>query len=109
MYDYAIVYFFRTLTAKPHVAGTPGNRDLAELIYKQWKGYNFDKVELLNYTVLVSYPNSTARNALKLMDGSDVIYEAHTDAEPPLTPGEDDPDVIPPYLAYSGNGSVKVS
>ena len=66
-------------------------------------------MELLNYTVLVSYPNSTAQNVLRLMVGSDVVYEAHTDAEPPLTPGEDDPDVIAPYLAYSGNGSVMVS
>ena len=79
---------FSTLTAHPHIAGSTGDRDLANLIYDQWKSYNFDKVEMVNYSVLVSYPNSSAPNALKLMQGSEVIYTAHTEQEPPLTPGE---------------------
>ena len=100
---------FSTLTAKPHIAGSTDDHDLADLIYKQWSGYNFDKVEMVNYSVLVSYPNSSAPNVLNLMQGSEVIYTAHTGQEPPLTPGEDDGDVVPPYVAYSGNGTVKVS
>ena len=43
------------------------------------------------------------------MQGSEVLYTAHTDREPPLTPGEDDSTVAPPYVAYSGSGKVNVS
>ena len=43
------------------------------------------------------------------MQGSEVIYTAHTEQEPPLTPGEDDSNVVPPYVAYSANGRVSVS
>ena len=100
---------FSTLTAHPHIAGSTGDRDLANLIYDQWKSYKFDKVEMVNYSVLVSYPNSSAPNALKLMQGSEIIYTAHTEQEPPLTPGEDDSNVVPPYVAYSANGRVSVS
>ena len=95
---------------KPHIAGSDANKGLAMLIYNQWKGFNFDVVELANYSVLLSYPNESNPNALQLMDASsNVLYDAKTRQEPPLTPGEDDPTVASPFNAYSGSGSVSVS
>ncbi len=47
------------LTASPHIAGSDTNRDLAVMIAKEWKGYGFDSVELVNYTVLLSYLSLT--------------------------------------------------
>lgn len=100
----------RTLTASPHIAGSEESRMLAELIYKQWMGFNFDNVNLFNYSVLLSYPNSSQPNVLKLMQAdSEVLYTAHIDQEPPLTPGENDSNVAPPFNAYAGSGTAKVS
>ena len=42
------------------------------------------------------------------MQGSGVIYTAHTEQEPPLTSGEDDPTVALPFNAYSGSGQANV-
>ena len=70
----------------------------------------FDKVELVNYSVLLSYPNTSNPNSLQLLDGKgQLLYDAHTKQEPPLTIGEDDPNVAPPFNAYSGSGKVTVS
>ena len=79
------------------------------MIYEEWKQYEFDSVDIFNYSVLLSYPNASHPNtlALKGADGK-LIYNSHIGLEPPLTPGEDNPDVAPPFNAFSGNGAVKV-
>ena len=82
---------------------------LAQLIYNQWKGFNFDNVHLVNYSVLLSYPNTSQPNVLKLMQGSEVIYKAKIGLEPPHTPGENNSNVAPPFNAYSGSGTATVS
>ena len=97
------------LTASPHIAGSDKNRDLALVIYKEWEQYSFDSLEVVNYSVLLSYPNSTNPNSLTLRESSGhLIYESHIAKEPPLTPGEDDPTVAPPFNAYSGKRNVSV-
>ena len=100
----------RYLTRYPHIAGSEDNHQLASTIHDQWSGYNFDKVELINYTVYLSYPNQSDPNILLLKDSSgDVIYNASTAQEPPLTPGEDNSSVARPFNAYSGLGNASVS
>ena len=92
----------------PHIAGSPRNKELAELIYEQWTSYGFDEVELVNYTVLLTYPDPSAPNVLELVGADDgVVFTANTTMEPPLTPGEDDPTVAPPFNAYSGQGDAR--
>ncbi len=99
----------RSLTEKPHIAGSEVNHQLAVMIYDQWSKFHFDKVELVNYSVLLSYPNMSNTNVLQLKNGSgDVLYTGHSHQEPPLTPGEDNPNVAPPFNAYSGSGEAKV-
>ena len=99
------------LTAKPHIAGSEQNQLLAEMIYKQWsQDYKLDKVVLFNYSVYLSYPNTSNPNTLELKNSSgDTLYESHIMEEPPLIPAENDSTVAPPFNAYSGNGSVSVS
>ena len=82
---------------------------LAQLIYNQWKSFNFDSVQLVNYSVLLSYPNTSQPNILKLMQDSEVIYMSNIGLEPPLTPGENNSDVAPPFNAYSASGTATVS
>jgi len=81
------------------------------MIYEQWKGYGiFDEVKLVNYSVLLSYPDPDKPNRLQLFNSSGgLVYQANTSMEPPLTPGENDSTVVPPFNAYSGNGNASVS
>ena len=70
----------------------------------------FDRVEMTNYSVLLSYVNRSNYNVLEVLsDNKDVLYTAETRQEPPLTPGENDTDVPPPFIGYSGVGSAEVS
>ena len=106
----AHVHICRELTKKPHVAGNISDIDVALLVYDCWKGYNFDKLELTNYTVLLQYPgNYTQPNLLQLQDSAGtVIYDAHIQQEKPLLPEEEDASVAPPFNAYSGMGNATV-
>ena len=101
----------RELTEKPHIAGNVSDVAVAMLVYNRWKGYKFDKLELTNYTVLLQYPgNYTRPNQLQLQNSTGgVIYNASIQQEKPLTPGENDSSVAPPFNAYSGNGNATVS
>eukprot|EP00731_Ephydatia_muelleri_P016309 Em0009g733a len=97
----------QNLTVLPHIAGSPQNMKLAQDIYTQWVNYGFDDVQLVNYSVLLSYPNTSNPNVLLLKNATgDTIYSAHTAQETPLTPGENDSTVAMPFNAYSGSGSA---
>ena len=101
---------FRFLTKKPHIAGKERNNELARSLYKQWKDYGFDDVDLSNYTVLLDYVDRSNYNVLTLQDSDgDIIYTANTTQEELLVDNENDPDVPPPFNAYSGVGQAKVS
>ena len=79
----------------------------------QWNSYGFDSVNIYNYTVLLTFPNKSSLNVLNMIvssnDLDDVLFEANTTLEKPLVDGEDNPNVVPPYNAYSGIGTVNVS
>ena len=104
--------FHRNLTLHPHIAGSDQNNKLAEQLALQWRSYGFDNVEITNYTVLLTYPNRSSLNVLNIVSSSDmnnVVYVANTTLEKPLVDGEDDPDVAPPFNAFSGIGTANVS
>ena len=63
-----------------------------------------------NYSVLLSYVNRSNYNTLQLLDSTDnVLYSANsTIQETPLTDGENDSSVPPPFNAYSASGEAKV-
>lgn len=64
-------------------------------------------MQLVNYTVLLSYPDSTNPTVLQIRSsGGEVVFSASTKMEPPLTPGEDDSSVAAPFNAYSGVGNA---
>ena len=106
------ILFHRNLTLHPHIAGSDQNNKLAEQLQLLWNSYGFDKVEIKNYTVLLTYPNKSSLNVLNIVssnDITDVVYVANTTLEEPLVAGEDDPNVSAPFNAYSGIGTVNVS
>ena len=80
-----------------------------------WTGgwsYGFDSVNVYNYTVLLTFPNKSSLNVLNIVSSNDfdyVLFEANIILEKPLAPGEDNPNVLPPYNAYFGIGAVNVN
>ena len=96
----------------PHIAGSDRNDELADDLMTQWNSYGFDSVNVYNYTVLLTFPNKSSLNVLNIVSSNDfnhVLFEANTTLEKPLAPGEDNPNVVSPYNAYSGIGAVNVS
>ena len=96
----------------PHIAGSDRNDELADSLVTQWNSYGFDSVNIYNYTVLLTFPNKSSLNVLNIVSSKDfnhVLFEANTTLEKPLVDGEDNPNVVPPYNAYSGIGAVNVS
>ena len=104
--------YHRSLTVDPHIAGSDRNNELADDLVTQWNSYGFDSVKIYNYTVLLTFPNRSSLNVLNIVssnDFDDVKFEANTTVEKPLVDGEDNPNVVPPYNAYSRIGAANVS
>uniref|UniRef100_A0A1X7V380 Aminopeptidase NAALADL1 n=1 Tax=Amphimedon queenslandica TaxID=400682 RepID=A0A1X7V380_AMPQE len=99
----------KTLTSKPHISGKDGNADVTDFLYNTYSQYQFDSVYTRNYSVLLSYVNRSNYNSLQLLDSTDgVLYTAtSTIQETPLTDGENDTSVPPPFNAYSAPGEAK--
>ena len=100
----------RTLTKKPHIAGMDTNIELAAFVADEWKSLKFDKVEMVNFSVLLQYPNDTNPNKFQIQfENGSVYYDSPTASlEPPLTEDENQTGVPRPFNAYSGKGSARV-
>ena len=106
------VSLHRYLTVYPHITGSDRNDELADNLMTQWNSYGFDNVNMYNYTVLLTFPNKSSLNVLNIVSSDnfdDVLFKANTTKEKPLVDSEDNPNVVPPYNAYSGTGAVNVS
>ncbi|XP_053564604.1 putative N-acetylated-alpha-linked acidic dipeptidase [Bombina bombina] len=100
-----IKQFLHNFTQQPHLAGTNKNFDLAKQIQAQWIDYGLDKVELKHYDILLSYPNETNPNYISIIDEhGNEIYNTSL-FEPPPPGYENITDVVPPYNAYSAQGT----
>ncbi|XP_046557864.1 putative N-acetylated-alpha-linked acidic dipeptidase [Haliotis rubra] len=98
--------FLRHITLKPHVAGSENSLDLAKWMKANWQEWGFDDVKLTPYDVLLSFPDANAPNVVRVLDDAgSVVYESPL-KEANLT-GEDHPDALPPYNAYSPAGLIQ--
>uniref|UniRef100_A0A8C6G751 glutamate carboxypeptidase II n=1 Tax=Mus spicilegus TaxID=10103 RepID=A0A8C6G751_MUSSI len=97
--------FLHNFTRTPHLAGTQNNFELAKQIHDQWKEFGLDLVELSHYDVLLSYPNKTRPNYISIIDeDGNEIFKTSLSEQPP--PGyENISDVVPPYSAFSPQGT----
>lgn len=98
---------FRYLTKAPHPGGSPFSKKQAEHIKTKWEEFGLDKVELKKYDVLLSYPEIPGIASIKSADGS-TLFTAQR-KEKVLESSENDPNVLPPFNAYSSSGNVTVS
>lgn len=68
--------FCRFFSEKPHVAGSPRQKELADELEKRWKDYGFDKVEKPEYKALLSFPDTEnpTRITIKYKNGT-IIHQ----------------------------------
>ncbi|KAG8584532.1 hypothetical protein GDO81_004648 [Engystomops pustulosus] len=96
--------YLRDFTKIPHLAGTEQNLRLAQKIQSQWKEFGLDKVELVHYDVLLSYPNETRPNYICIIDEQGTEIFNTSLSEPPPEGYENFTDIVPPYNAFSAKG-----
>jgi N-acetylated-alpha-linked acidic dipeptidase len=95
--------YLRRLTARPHVAGTPGDRRVTEFIYNQFKRDGLNP-RIVEYRVLLSYPQQVS---VELVEPERVKL---ANPEPPV-PGDKqtrlrDPLSRLPWAAYSPSADL---
>uniref|UniRef100_H2ZD94 glutamate carboxypeptidase II n=1 Tax=Ciona savignyi TaxID=51511 RepID=H2ZD94_CIOSA len=94
------------LTVKPYEAGSHQEEVvLVDSIENTWKSY-LDKVEIYPYDVLLSYPNITDQNYVGLLHPNGSVTMKTNFTEKLLVKNEDQPGVIPSFLAYTPSGDV---
>ena len=65
-------YFSR----RPHIAGTARSKELADEIARTWREYNFDKVEMPKYNILLPYADPSISNKVQILDtGNNIVVE----------------------------------
>jgi len=102
------MFFFSWLTKKPHLAGTPGEKAVVDYIENFWTEIGLNPVKVYPYNVLLSYPNRTNPNRIVLYDGNGRAQYTTQLFEKILRPEQDQPDVVPPFNAYSPPGNPRV-
>jgi N-acetylated-alpha-linked acidic dipeptidase len=95
--------YLRRLTAQPHVAGTPGDRRVTEMIYDEFKRDGLIS-EIVEYRVLLSYPKKIV---VDLVSPTDVKL-ANPEPEIPGDPDTriSDPIASMPWNGYSPSGDL---
>ncbi|XP_074072534.1 N-acetylated-alpha-linked acidic dipeptidase 2-like isoform X4 [Macrotis lagotis] len=97
--------FLRSFTKVPHLAGTNQNFLLAKQIQKEWKKFGLDTAEMVYYDVLLSYPNATNPNYISIVDDHGIEIFNTSLFEMPKDGYEDVSEIVPPYNAYSAQGT----
>ncbi|XP_069664516.1 putative N-acetylated-alpha-linked acidic dipeptidase [Haliaeetus albicilla] len=97
--------FLYNFTQLPHLAGTKENLNLAQQVQAEWKEFGLDSVQLVHYDVLLSYPDDTKPNYISIIDehGNEIFNTSLS--EPPPSGYEAVRDVVPPYSAFSAQGT----
>lgn len=57
------------MTSKPHLAGTPADLEQAQEMKRIWLDQGLDRVDIVGYDVLLSYPTKGDPNLIKLTAG----------------------------------------
>jgi len=99
----------RYMTSFPHLAGTHGERQMAEYIADTWRQQGLTNVQMVPYRVLMSYPDSADPSRVVIYDVRDdsVVFTSQL-TEKPLHSDDNLTDTVPPYNVYSPSAIVSV-
>ncbi|XP_022258162.1 glutamate carboxypeptidase 2 homolog, partial [Limulus polyphemus] len=100
--------YLKYLSKKPHVAGTARDFELAKYIRNMWSNQGLDKVEMVPYNILLSYPDPQHPNTVEIVDSNngEVFFTAQLqEKKVPQAGGE---DMGMAYNGFSPSGDVTV-
>ena len=61
------------MTSHPHLAGTPADLEQAEQLKQIWLDQGLDRVDIVGYNVLLSYPKEEDPSIISLVQGGHYI------------------------------------
>ncbi|XP_034026864.1 aminopeptidase NAALADL1 [Thalassophryne amazonica] len=101
--------YLRELTEVPHMATTAGDEKTVQYMLKNWQDPNtgLDQAWREEYMVHLSFPNPEKPNMVTVVNSSSSVLYTAREKEAPLTPAQNDTEVVQPYAAYSPAGHAK--
>ncbi len=93
----------KTLTAEPHIAGSPEDHKTAEFVAEKFRAAGLD-TEIVPYRVLMNYPKQVKVEAFD-PDGKPLMVGPQKE-EVPGDPYEDSSRIVMPFNGSSGSGDV---
>ncbi|XP_052047710.1 aminopeptidase NAALADL1 [Apodemus sylvaticus] len=99
----------RELSKEPHVATSPRDEALVQLLLGRWKdsATGLDSAKTYEYTVLLSFPNTEQPNSVEVVDPNGTVFHSFQPFEKNLTGEQAVPGVLQPYAAYAPPGTPK--
>ncbi|XP_037002338.2 aminopeptidase NAALADL1 [Artibeus jamaicensis] len=97
----------RELSRKPHLASSPRDEELVQLLLQRWRDpeSGLDSAEASTYQVLLSFPSQEQPNRVTIVGPTGDVLFSCRQSEANLTGEQGDPDVVPPYAAYAPPGT----
>lgn len=94
--------FLSTYSKKPRLPSSKSDSESIEILKEYFKKYNLDKVEINNYSALLSLPDESKPNFVSIMDNhlNQIVFNSLNDSN--------SSDKFSEYSAYSPARSVKV-
>lgn len=90
--------FIKAYSLEPHAAGSSTDRYFAKKIKSEWLNYGLDSAEIVEYDVLLSYPDKEKVNVIKIVDNQNsVVMEIKAVGKKNLNPA---------FSPYSWPGNV---
>ncbi len=98
--------FHLELTREPHMAGQRRDQELVQYIKTQMEAFGVPQVQLDGYECLLSYPNASDPNLIRLIRPDSSVEHVTSYRETPIIPGDDHPEFVHAFLAYTPAGNV---
>ncbi|KAF6105006.1 N-acetylated alpha-linked acidic dipeptidase like 1 [Phyllostomus discolor] len=97
----------RELSRKPHLASSPRDEELVQLLLQRWRDpeSGLDSAEASTYEVLLSFPSQGQPNRVTIVNSTGNVLFSCRQTEANLTGEQEGPDVVPPYAAYAPPGT----
>ncbi|XP_006179613.2 aminopeptidase NAALADL1 [Camelus ferus] len=97
----------RELSKEPHLATTPRDEALVQLLLQRWQDpeSGLDSAGTSEYEVLLSFPSQEQPNHVDVVGPTGDIIHSCRRSEENLTGEQGGPNVVPPYAAYAPPGS----
>ncbi|KFO28427.1 aminopeptidase NAALADL1 [Fukomys damarensis] len=97
----------RELSRQPHVASSPRDEALVQLLLQRWgdQASGLDEARTVEYEVLLSFPSPERPNLVEVVVPNGAVLHAYLPKEENVTGEQGGSDVVQPYAAYAPSGT----